>query len=439
MEAPPSLFEERAGLFVGPADSSSSFTPSRQGAALLQERKGGVWRLQESRNTSGLPGDNFNVLSADKAETLSIPANLIEPTTGSQNYLAKNQSNAAPTFSFYLCKMYTSGSTCARGSHCDFIHSRHVLADVSHCSGRVKSIQVHWSTPIDSMAEAVYERHEPGFVFHINQSNFFGNTSQTSSNPPDRRRLASEHVYKTKGSESAMLHGSGMMLRLCKHYEREKCARGRMCRFVHRVHLSTPAPATLSPSMPAIVPTISAPFSCNQTVDRRTMSVCQSPTNTQLRLSPNVNCLKTVPQVHPRHNIDLSFDASGVSRASGEVFMAPSIMLPAHSPSPSPLQPTLHPQQLQNPLPQLHSSILRHPTGYSFTPVYTPQQSPYMSTPTGQMSATALQISASYYDESQRYGRLQQNMTSKLQQQSSVLPPSPAPDYVLSQVLFTLM
>ncbi|ESL06761.1 hypothetical protein TRSC58_05561 [Trypanosoma rangeli SC58] len=428
MEAPLGLLKEQTGLFVGPADSSSLFNSSLQGAALLQE----------SRNTSGLPGDNFNVLSADKAETLSIPPNLIEPTTGSQNYLAKNQSNAAPTFSFYLCKMYTSGSTCAHGSHCDFIHSRHVLADALHCSGRVKSIQVHWSTPIDSMADAVYERHEPGFVFHINQSDYSGNSSQASSNLPDRRRLASEHVYKTKGSEKAMLHDSSMMLRLCKHYEREKCARGRMCRFVHRVHLSTPAPAFLSPSIPTITPTTSAPFSCNQTVDRRTMSLCQSPTNTQLRLSPSVNYLTNVPQAQPRRNNDLSFDAGGVPRSTGEAFMARPIMLPAHSSPPPPLQPTLRLQQLQKPHLQPQSSILRRPTGYSFTPVCTSQQPPYMGTSTAQMSATALQISAPYYDESQRHGTQQQSMTSKPQQQS-VVPPSPAPDYILSQVLFTVM
>ncbi|RNF27554.1 uncharacterized protein Tco025E_00204 [Trypanosoma conorhini] len=438
MEAPSRFFEGRADVFVETAESSNSPASSRQDVAPPREGKYEGGGPQRSRNTSGLPGDYFNVLSADKAETLSIPPDLIEPTAGSRSYLAKNQSSGAPTFSFYLCKLYTSGSTCAHGSFCDFIHSRHVLSDASHRSGRVKAFQVHWSTPIPSLAEAVYERHEPGFVFHINQNNFSGSSSQASSNnAPDRRRLASEYVYKTKGSEEAMLHGSSRLLRLCKHYEREKCARGRLCRFVHRVHLSSSAPAPLSPPMPLTAPTITAPLSYNQAAElSTTINLSQSPANTRPRFSQGVDRLTTnVLQAHPRREGGISFDARGVPRASGGVFLAPSTMLTAHPSSPA-QQTRLHPQQAQKQQPQ--PPILPHPTGYHFTPVYTSQQSPYMRTSATQLSATPLQFSTSYCDHSQQHGTQQQNMTPELQQ-PSVLPLSPAPDYLLSQVLFTLM
>ncbi|EKG03614.1 hypothetical protein TCSYLVIO_005337 [Trypanosoma cruzi] len=443
MEASVSLFEGDADMYAEKLASSNSSTSNRNNAtiaAVLQEGKNEGVRRPESRNTSGLPGDHFNVLSADKAETLSIPPELIEPTAGSRRYLAKNQGKGAPTFAFYLCKMYTSNSTCAHGSFCDFIHSRHVLTNAPHRGGPVKAIQVHWSTPIHSMAEALYERHEPGSVFYINQSNFSGTSSQFTGDAPARLRLASDYVYKTRGSEEALLHGSTRLLRLCKHYEREKCGRGRICHFIHRVYLKPSTQSSMPPSLSSTettATTMTAPFTYNQTADLNVINLRPSHTGTQPRFLPSANCSTNSMHGYTRQATGFPFDARGVPHATGGVIMSPPSMLSSQAPSPA-QPPHLHLQQAQKQQQQQHPPIMTQQAGYPFSSVYTSQQTPYMSSTTVQISATQFQSSNSFYEQLHHRGTQHQNSTSGSQQQSA-LPVNSVTDYLLPQVLFTLM
>ncbi|EKF33411.1 hypothetical protein MOQ_002723, partial [Trypanosoma cruzi marinkellei] len=445
MEVSVNLFEGHADMDAEKLASSNSSNSNRNNvtvAAVMQESKKEGGRRPESRNTSGLPGDYFNVLSADKAETLSIPPEMIEPTAGSRRYLAKNQGKGAPTFAFYLCKMYTSNSTCAHGSFCDFIHSRHVLTSAPHRGGPVKAIQVHWSTPIHSMSEALYERHEPGSVFHINQSNFTGNSSQFNGDTPARLRLASDSVYKTRGSEEALLHGATRLLRLCKHYEREKCGRGRMCHFIHRVHLKPSMQSSIPPSLSSTVTnatTMTAPVSYNQAADLNVINLRPSHAGTQTRFLPSANCSTNTMHGYARQANGLSFDNRGVPHATGGVIMSPPSLLPSQASSPT-QPPHLHLQQApkQQQQQQQQPQIMTQQAGYQFSPMYTSQQTPYMSNTTAQISATPFQSSNSFYEQIHHRGTQHQNSASESQQQS-VLPVNSMTDYLVPQVLFTLM
>nr|CCC96135.1 unnamed protein product [Trypanosoma congolense IL3000] len=136
----------------------------------------------------------FNVLSADKSKALSIPAELIEPTIGSKNYVSRNRSTKVPSYALYLCKSFSTSGNCAHGSRCDFIHSRHDLVETCGSNSRVSVIQVHWSTPVCSLEDALYEGHEPGFIFHINPGPQWGGGNYE---PPGS--CSREYVYRPKG------------------------------------------------------------------------------------------------------------------------------------------------------------------------------------------------------------------------------------------------
>ncbi|ORC87450.1 uncharacterized protein TM35_000222490 [Trypanosoma theileri] len=375
-------------------------------------------RMGESAG-SGLLDTHFNVLSADKSETLSIPPELIEPTAGSRNYVAKNHNTSAPTFSFYLCKMYTSNSTCTHGALCDFIHSRHMLTEAPLDERRVKVIRVHWSTPVPSLQEALYERHEPGFVFHINNSNSNNNSNHNNNNNSNNstvnipRRLASEHVYKTKGSEDAQRSGSMKLLRLCKHYEREKCARGRMCNFIHRVHL-TPSQSSLHTA------------AARNAHRGHTAGVPHTMTGTftQSQQRPAV----------------ISFPNPNGNRL---IIPPPSFQLPQQQQQQQPQ--SHHQQQSQQQQQQQSSPMFAQPRGYSFGPIYTSQQTSYVNNPSAAGSSTSslpslpMQSRTTYYpSHQQRQHDPQQHVISDVQRQS-MLSISTPPDCFLSPLLFTFM
>ncbi|KEG12452.1 hypothetical protein DQ04_01701030 [Trypanosoma grayi] len=423
------------------SDSSSLIQHDSSVSTVLQEGKSSSSSINnngrpESRSASGLPDNYFNVLSADKSETLSIPPDLIEPTAGSANYLVKNQNNSAPTFAFYLCKMYTSGSTCAHGALCDFIHSRHVLADPPGLNTRVKVIRVHWSFPVSSLAEAPYERHEPGAVFYINQGSSGDKTLYTSHNTPNPRRLPSEYVYKTKGSEEALLNGSAKLLRLCKHYEREKCARGSACNFIHRVRLMSmpraPAPPPLQPQL------------TNQATGFNIINSCQGPGGVQRPYSTGIPCMTGELTAPTQSAGVMTFGACGTQPTNRGFIITP------------PLQQQQQPQQQQR-LHQQPQQLFAQTRGFSFTPVYTSQQTSYTASPQDSISAVPFQGPASFYtqhhhhhqhhqpqlqqQQQQQQSRLQdvsQNPTPELAHQSIISIPS-TPDSLLSQLLFTFM
>ncbi|KPA84996.1 hypothetical protein ABB37_01429 [Leptomonas pyrrhocoris] len=187
---------------------------------------------------SGLAEENFNVLTPDKRMMLSIPAEYIQTTLGSRNYRRRNREKLL--FSFCLCKTFCSGATCHHGSECDFIHcdpeKLRLVQSAAESKGRkadptsVHSFQVHWSTPVYSLTEAVYPRLPGGSVVYVKRGG-----QGTGANSP--QGLSSEMVYATVGGQEALRLRSTAPLRVCKHYEREKCARGPLCHFIHPVVL----------------------------------------------------------------------------------------------------------------------------------------------------------------------------------------------------------
>ncbi|CAM43174.2 hypothetical protein LBRM_32_3800 [Leishmania braziliensis MHOM/BR/75/M2904] len=191
---------------------------------------------------SGLATENFNVLTPDKHMMLSIPAEYIQTTLGSRNYLHRNHDKLV--FSSCLCKMFCSGATCCHGSECDFIHCRpddlSLVPDAAlpkdtegHGTAVVHSFQVHWSTPVASLLEAAYPRLPSGYVVYVKgEGNARGGTSHNAT-----QALPSEMVYATVGGQEALRLPSSSPLRICKHFEREKCARGALCHFIHPVVL----------------------------------------------------------------------------------------------------------------------------------------------------------------------------------------------------------
>jgi hypothetical protein len=192
---------------------------------------------------SGLAEENFNVLTPDKRMMLSIPAEYIQTTLGSRNYRHRNRDKLL--FSFCLCKTFCSGATCHHGADCDFIHCHpeklRLVQNAAESNGAnadpvsVHSFQVHWSTPVNSLAEATYPRLPSGYVVHLKGGEgVSGNTPQA---------LPSEMVYATVGGQEALRLPSSVPLRICKHYEREKCARGALCHFIHPVVLNKTAGA----------------------------------------------------------------------------------------------------------------------------------------------------------------------------------------------------
>ncbi|RHW68511.1 Zinc finger protein [Trypanosoma brucei equiperdum] len=187
-------------------------------------------------NESGQHDRRFHVLSADKNKALCIPSEFIETTSGSKNYLSRNRGTKEPSYALYLCKSFSTNASCAHGDRCDFIHSRHTFAEPRDGDLPVTVNLVHWSTPVALLEEAPYERHEPGSVFYINAGH---SLRGGAANPV---QVPSEQVYRTKGSEEAQHSDSTKYLRFCKHYERERCGRGSLCNFIHRVHLNTRSP-----------------------------------------------------------------------------------------------------------------------------------------------------------------------------------------------------
>lgn len=256
---------------------------------------------------------DFSVLSADKKTALVIPQHLIEVTAGSQRYIARTQSNNAPAFTFCLCNKFTKDSVCAHGLLCDFIHSRHVLDEAPSCQKQVKINEVHWSRPVHSVSEAPYERLKPGVVIYIGPADMSGSASHTSSNTTNPQRLASENVYRTKGSENALHHGPNKLFRLCKHYEREKCALGEKCKFIHRVHLASISTSSQSSSTPAASILGPASPDCNQVCGTNVSSFSQP------RVDPQplfLTCLPGSPQLLSQQLNVNAFAAEGVPRAN---------------------------------------------------------------------------------------------------------------------------
>ncbi|KPI85874.1 hypothetical protein ABL78_5055 [Leptomonas seymouri] len=189
---------------------------------------------------SGLAAENFNVLTPNKRIMLSIPAEYIQPTAGSRNYRGRSLDK----FLFFcLCKAYCSGATCHYGADCDFIHCdpEKLLhaRDAAELKGKkadpaaVHSFQVHWSTPVNSLAEAAYPRLPSGYVVYVKGGDGAGSRTPLA--------LPSETVYATVGGQGALRLSSTAPLRICKHYEREKCACGALCHFIHPVVLSKSA------------------------------------------------------------------------------------------------------------------------------------------------------------------------------------------------------
>lgn len=229
--------------------------------------------------SSGLSEKNFNVLTPDKKMMLSIPSEYVIPTAGSRNY--RNRNRTKLLFSFCLCKTFASGSTCYHGSDCDFIHcdpeqlmklskqSTNALStaaaaaavgsggakgDPATSSGEVnaeavQSFQVHWSTPVTCIEQAPYARLRPGHVVYVRGGS--GHPSSGGHHGGDRgaasdrspQALPSDMVYETVGGREALRLTSSVPLRVCKHYEREKCARGALCHFIHPVAVA-PKPPT---------------------------------------------------------------------------------------------------------------------------------------------------------------------------------------------------
>ena len=178
---------------------------------------------------SGLAEENFNVLTPDKRMMLSIPAAYVHTTLGSRNYRYRNRDKLL--FSFCLCKTFCSGATCHHGTDCDFIHcdpeKLRLVQSAAESKGKkadstvVHSFEVHWSTPVNSLAEATYPCLPSGHVVHVKGGEGAGSNATQA--------LPSEMVYATVGGREALRLPSTATLRICKHYEREKCARGALC------------------------------------------------------------------------------------------------------------------------------------------------------------------------------------------------------------------
>lgn len=210
---------------------------------------------------SGLAEENFNVLTPDKRMMLSIPAEYIQTTLGSRNYRHRNRDKLL--FSFCLCKTFCSGATCHHGADCDFIHcdpeKLRLVQSAAESKGKkadptsVHSFQVHWSTPVNSLADAVYPCLPSGYVVYVKGG------EGASGNAP--QALPSEMVYATVGGQEALRLPSTAPLRVCKHYEREKCARGALCHFIHPVVLNKTAAALPPRSTPSAASSAFGSFS----------------------------------------------------------------------------------------------------------------------------------------------------------------------------------
>ncbi|CAD2215983.1 hypothetical protein ADEAN_000344100 [Angomonas deanei] len=241
---------------------------------------------------SGLQEDYYYIFSPTKSTMFSIPPAAIVPTEGSIHYRAKNKDKHV--FSFCLCRNYSAGLSCQHGERCDFIHCpKEVLAsladnnnntnvgvisppcqrqsvfhnpnfesETSNHNGKenLKSFQVHWSTPIASVEKCIYERLPAGYPIVVRGTHNNNNNNNTNTNGlihPFNEVYPSELLYKTVGGEEAIRmireHNQNQNnhhhpsyknkettitpLQLCKHYMREKCARGPLCHFVHPIIL----------------------------------------------------------------------------------------------------------------------------------------------------------------------------------------------------------
>ncbi|KAH8605033.1 hypothetical protein ERJ75_001652900 [Trypanosoma vivax] len=409
---------------------------------------------RSSRSNSGQPqerrfdmesaGTYFNVLSADKSKALSIPSELIEPTVGSKNYLSRNRSTKIPSFALYLCKSYSNSRSCTHGNQCDFIHSRHNFVESRSENLKVSEVTVHWSLPVSSVSEAMYERHEPGFLFTINQGHN-RNVMQFPNSTPNTIQVPSEHVYKTKGSEEAQQSDVVKVLRFCKHYEREKCGRGVMCNFIHRVHF-----VSRSPQMPmhsqhmrhSYRPNYVGGFNNNNNNNNNNGNLGAHPYQSRGNFRSHHggngnNYVMNGLHVHSQHGGSIPFGNCGPMQGRDGLVVPP----PSQYHHQQAHHQTHHQQQQhQHHHHHLHhqqTRVLNSSHSYSYGPVYTSRPASYTNNPQSELSGIPLSNSSSYFTQRQHQDPQPVPPVEVSRQTNNQR--SSASDYLISPVLVTYM